>query len=794
MKITRFTLCLLAALMALPVHSQVAISASNVADSFLRPIASARLCFTPVNAVAQPLGFRVGSQQIVPNEVCGTITSGVLQPGKTLAPTATGIQYHVYLKAPAANTIIRDYGYTPITGSSWTLDSYDPGNAALPAGSLSVGTVTPLAPGSTPAASVTGGNGVYQLNVAIPVGQPGIGSDANCHADGSGKLVCATVTAGAVFNSTGRGIDLIAAGAKCDSDGTSGNGTDDRAAIQAVLSSLTSKGSTIIVPPGHVCRLSDYVAATVSNLEITGGGVLFFDPPAVSGHPTFGKAIAAIYAAGLQIYTPGCDFHTATNPQDVTTGRTPATAVISNISLHDFSITSVGAYGGLIWNGQAEPGTNIPLNHGGVSVFCANNVDISHMKMSGFYTDAVEVWGVVGLHVGTNSISGVGLNGIGAYMVSDAAYQNNVIKGAGEGLEVNMLRGIISGNVVSVVAMDGISVSGGPSAGLNLSGLVASNPVIRDSTLTAAAYNGIKVWCSSASASCIDAVSITDNTIVGAWSNGIYSTTGQAVSVRGNVGVFTAASGGGYGIQMDAPTGWPMNPPFSLSENTLTFTTSQYTDGILATGTGTGHVQYILQNNSLVAPAFAGGNPSGYYLTTTGIGCQMLNQSTTAAQPGSGCGMSIDSLNVAGVVNVTGNVGLGTSSAKVGIGVAGASAIVPLDVYGSASSAPASTTSTPNGSTWIGTTATGAGLSMGVNGGNGSWLQSRSRTSANYYPLVLNPNGGAVMAGTSYIPLQSTGAQVAAQVACVKSIGPPTVIGTCSGTVNATTGACGTCN
>jgi hypothetical protein len=42
--------------------------------------------------------------------------------------------------------------------------------------------------------------------------------------------------------------------------------------------------------------------------------------------------------------------------------------------------------------------------------------------------------------------------------------------------------------------------------------------------------------------------------------------------------------------------------------------------------------------------------------------------------------------------------------------------------------------------------------------------------------------------------IQSTGSQVAGQVACIKSTGPPVVIGTCSGTVNVTTGACGTCN
>jgi lysophospholipase L1-like esterase len=48
--------------------------------------------------------------------------------------------------------------------------------------------------------------------------------------------------------------------------------------------------------------------------------------------------------------------------------------------------------------------------------------------------------------------------------------------------------------------------------------------------------------------------------------------------------------------------------------------------------------------------------------------------------------------------------------------------------------------------------------------------------------------------GSNSAPVQSTGTQVVGQVACIKSLGPPVQIGTCSGTVSATTGTCGTCN
>jgi hypothetical protein len=48
--------------------------------------------------------------------------------------------------------------------------------------------------------------------------------------------------------------------------------------------------------------------------------------------------------------------------------------------------------------------------------------------------------------------------------------------------------------------------------------------------------------------------------------------------------------------------------------------------------------------------------------------------------------------------------------------------------------------------------------------------------------------------GVVSLPAQSSGTQTAGQVACVKSLGPPVLIGTCAGTVSTSTGACGTCN
>jgi hypothetical protein len=170
MKTLRFIIFCLALSEFAP--AQVSISASQIKDSFERPVPTARLCFVPVDATKTPVGFRVGAAQIVPNEVCGTVTVGVLQGGLNVAPTAAGVYYHIYLKQMFSNNILRDYGMTPITGTGWTLDTFDPNVVVLPVTALSVGTVTTLPSGSGASCNITGA-GPFLLNCAIPKGDQG---------------------------------------------------------------------------------------------------------------------------------------------------------------------------------------------------------------------------------------------------------------------------------------------------------------------------------------------------------------------------------------------------------------------------------------------------------------------------------------------------------------------------------------------------------------------------------------------------------------------------------------------
>jgi hypothetical protein len=441
------------------------------------------------------------------------------------------------------------------------------------------------------------------------------------------------------------GFNVLNFGAYCDSNGTTGNGHNDRAAIQALLGTLSATlGGRIIIPAGHICRIAstdstintDYLSVAVSNFEMTGGGALFFDPVLVSGHPTFGTAISGIYAAGLQIYSPGCALSTVSNPQDITTGRSVST-LISNISLHDFTMFSVGSYNSLVWNNAGEPTTNIPLNNHGVAVWCANNLKIQHMNIAGFYSDAIEPWGVVGMAIDGNLVTNVGFNGIGSGWSSDYEASGNTMVGVGQGVEADALRASFTGNVVSKFAMNGIWAAGGPSAGTNIDATISGNTLTKD-IAAAAGSVAIKVACNGATATCVDNANVGPNTIYGALAAGVYIQPGKSVSVQGTTQTLTMSTGSPVAaVQVEEGSTWGVLNPVTVSNNSLNFTSTAYQAAIYATGLASSGVQSVVRHNTIISAGFAGGTPYGVYLYSTGIACQQNNLSTVGTPVNSVC-------------------------------------------------------------------------------------------------------------------------------------------------------------
>ena len=168
-------LCVLALSLPLSAQSTTTVTATHVADASGAAIPSGLLCFEPVDATGAVTGFRVGSIQVVAQERCFLVSNGSIGTGNTLVSTPTSLYYHIRVRS-RQQTVIRDFGLTGITGSSWTLDTFDPNYSVVPVATLSVGTVTTLAPGTPATAALRsgGGGGAYLMDVGIPQGTPGV--------------------------------------------------------------------------------------------------------------------------------------------------------------------------------------------------------------------------------------------------------------------------------------------------------------------------------------------------------------------------------------------------------------------------------------------------------------------------------------------------------------------------------------------------------------------------------------------------------------------------------------------
>jgi hypothetical protein len=232
-------------------QSSTSISASSVTDAFVHPVPAAKLCFQPVDATNTPTGFRVGSDQVVTTPVCGVVSNGVLQSGLSVVPNPTGTYYHITAQNRTTNAIIRDYGMTQITGSSWSLDSYDPDLATLPVSALTMGTVTTLAPGSGASCTITG-SGPALLNCGIPKGDTGATGTA------------ATVNVGSTTT---------------EAPGSSATVTNSGSSAAAVLNFAIPQGAAATVNVGTTTTGLPNSSASVTNSGSSGAAVLNFAVP-----------------------------------------------------------------------------------------------------------------------------------------------------------------------------------------------------------------------------------------------------------------------------------------------------------------------------------------------------------------------------------------------------------------------------------------------------------------------------------------------------------------------------------
>ena len=187
------------------------VTGSQLHDATGTLVTNATIRFQPVNALGVPISFRVSTSagQTIANPVSTTVTSGAFSI--TLADTTLTSPanpcYSVTLISNLTGRAIPFPGYSCIqpSGSTWNFDSYTPSAAALPLQlsgcSITIGTVTALASGSTPTVTNSGSSCAAVLNFGIPAGSGG-GSGGSTFAFSVNGTVIASAANGLSVNGT----------------------------------------------------------------------------------------------------------------------------------------------------------------------------------------------------------------------------------------------------------------------------------------------------------------------------------------------------------------------------------------------------------------------------------------------------------------------------------------------------------------------------------------------------------------------------------------------------------------
>ena len=187
-------LCLLIAARSAHAQTQTysTITGSHLTDGSGNPVASAKLCFSPVDNSGNSIGVRAAGQVSL-KPVCSAVVNGAfsIQLVNTIG-TSVSPQNFCYATTMTDNThagaqLLPKTGYQCVQqSSSWCsasggnyncdFDNYIPASSpqtAVVAPSIAVGTVTTL-PTGTPATATISGAQPFNLNLGLPTGATGL--------------------------------------------------------------------------------------------------------------------------------------------------------------------------------------------------------------------------------------------------------------------------------------------------------------------------------------------------------------------------------------------------------------------------------------------------------------------------------------------------------------------------------------------------------------------------------------------------------------------------------------------
>jgi hypothetical protein len=414
-----------------------------------------------------------------------TITSAYLFYGLSLLKGA----------GPFAANLLNAYGlYLPeiTAGSVSNYAIYSAGGQSVHAGKVRFGgTLSP-----TEALDVTG-NGLISgtLGVTGAITGPNVSSGEN---PGHTHTTTSIEGVPTVYN-------VLDYGAVGDSDGTTGDGTDDVDAIQAAIDDIGAGGGILWIPAGYIFRCTDGLAIETNNIIIDGGGHLYFDC----------NTFTAVYGQTAGIVVKNSDATVAAMNGSTTLNR--GGTIGENFTMQNITITSNGG------NAETFAGT-----HQVMDVYNWNNVNIIKCNISGFNSNAIAFYGVFEGKVLNCTFNDIRFACIHGFINSHLVISNNIMDTVYFGIQCPGLYTQITGNTIMNVG--GASIAGGTPVGIYVAmssyyepmHIVISNNFVH-SIQTSPLCSGISINKEAAlgADSFCKSVNLVNNTITGTFSYAI---------------------------------------------------------------------------------------------------------------------------------------------------------------------------------------------------------------------------------------------------------------------------------
>jgi hypothetical protein len=379
-------------------------------------------------------------------------------------------------------------------------------------------------------------------------------------------------------------------------------------AIFRHLGNITKR--TIITAADGVTSVAATRTLTSASSDFIAGGCLVGDQIIIAAGNDAGyyEVVAPIALHTLTVDRDwptgglaGVSFSEAQDPDDLSVLCTGG--FIDNVTLEDVTLRGNGHYQHLIWNGLPMPLSNIPLNQSAIQVLNVTNFRMRNLHVEGFYTDAIDMWGVIGWEIKDCDFVDLGFNAVGGIM-SRGLCSDNDADGVGQFYEGCGLDNDIIGNTVHYMAMGGILSGGSAAWYINGRQFIVNNTLIRDPD--AAEGGGRGIICEDTDATCAYSKSIVidDNIIVGPFWSAIRTNLAAlfdgAVCIHNNKTRLHASAdlAFSYGIDVER-VGGQSGRHVSIKHNVLVFPDGHYD---LAIQSGVGGPDTIVEDNDIEAP------------------------------------------------------------------------------------------------------------------------------------------------------------------------------------------------